>query len=94
MRDFDKVIVYFFHVETPPGIWRRSSLLLAPYLGTVLYVHPDTRPLAQAYSNELPAAHVSSNRSYTIHTPATNQISATATTTTDLYVSQRNEASD
>ena len=34
VRDFDKVIVYFFHVETPPGVWRCSSLLLAPYLGT------------------------------------------------------------
>ena len=44
--------------------------------------------MAQAHSNELPAAHVISNRSYTIHTPATNQINATATTTTDLYVSQ------
>ena len=33
MRDFDKVIVYFFHVETPPGVWRRSSLLLVPYFG-------------------------------------------------------------
>ena len=42
----------------------------------------DTGLLAQAYSNELPAAHVSSKQSYTTHTPATNQINATATTTT------------
>ena len=54
-----------------------------------MYVHPDTGPLAQAYSNELPAAHVSSNRSYTIHTPATNKINATATTTTELRQSTK-----
>ena len=34
VRDFNKVMVYFFHVETPPGVCRCYSLLLAPYLGT------------------------------------------------------------
>ena len=66
MRDFDKFHSLIFHVETPPGVRRRSSLLLwhrvvhgyanvrrdAPTAQFCTYTHI-TGLLAQAYSNEL-----------------------------------------